>query len=511
MKNKSCFSAVGLGVLRNAALTSVTLLAASGAFAQTSDRAGIGLTPIPVPATTPITVDARRSLAITDQAILSQFSLQETLQAIISRSASPAMNPRALFSQWWGTASNDVTVPLRCNTLDPANPGAASLNRFPYDCPRGEGNERFTDPFSPGPEGYIATGLFNRFDLAASDGSDCGEYRIIFARRSGITLFNQRNVIIFEGVLPNPKPAKGVNGCIRVAEFWAGLSDPGLSPSVRAQQIKSFYLNGLLGFSPVFHPQSYGMNSSSKGQIRTDQFLEFNWMLREFKLSPPNSALATQSKQILTVVPVSVKVNPDESLFAGDPNASKIRSIFQEKFISQLSSLTLPDINRFDYKVDDFANSGQSISMPGVRQINYADKADAAFKTLITAALQRLNLNPSVSAEQVLNRVTALSCGGCHQTSGNSNATNASLGGGLANWPASNVFTHVNENTTDNSSPEGPRFGISPALVNVFLPHRKTVLENYLNVRANLPRCLESCFESNSGMIALCSEICDYQ
>jgi hypothetical protein len=491
------------GAIKKTALAAL-LLASSSVFAQTSDRAGIGLEALPAPSTTPITVDARRSLAITDQAILSQFSLQETLQAIISRSAFPAMNPRTLFAQWWATQSNDVNVPLRCNTLNPAAPGAPDLNGFAYDCPRAEGNERFTDPFSTGPEGYIPTGLFNRFDLAASDGSDCGEYRIIFARRSGVTSQTQRNLIIFEGVLANPKPHKGVNGCIRVAEFWAEMSNPSLTASIRAQQIKSFYLNGLLGFEPVFRPQSYGLNATGKGQIRSDQFLELNWMLREFKLS--NGAPGSTSKKQLTMLPVSVKVNPDESLFSGDPNLDRRKARFQESFLSQLGTLTLPDINRFDYQVSDTFNSGQSISMPGGRQINYALKADAAFKARITTALQALKFPTGVNADQVLARATALSCGGCHQSS-----NNAALGGGLANWPNSNGFTHVNENITDNSGSEGPRFGISPALVNVFLPHRKTVLENYLNVRANLPRCLETCFESNTGMIALCSEICDYQ
>jgi hypothetical protein len=44
-------------------------------------------------------------------------------------------------------------------------------------------------------------GLFNRFDLAPFDGSHCGEYRIVYAKHSGIANSLARNMIIFEAAL----------------------------------------------------------------------------------------------------------------------------------------------------------------------------------------------------------------------------------------------------------------------------------------------------------------------
>ena len=200
------------------------------ASAQTSERRGIGLQPLNTTAPSLVNVDSRRSLAVTDEVILAQFSFLATLNAIISRTNTGTGNQtaQALFNQWWDTANvGSTTAPTpHCNTLDANNPnpgpGAATLNGFSYQCPRIEGTQATSNPFSAGGDGYKAIGLFNRFDLAALDGSDCGEYRIVFAKRSGETNIFNRNLIIFEGTLANPKPAKGINGCIRVAEFWAG-------------------------------------------------------------------------------------------------------------------------------------------------------------------------------------------------------------------------------------------------------------------------------------------------
>jgi hypothetical protein len=52
------------------------------------------------------------------------------------------------------------------------------------------------------------------------------------------------------------------------------------------------------------------------------------------------------------------------------------------------------------------------------------------------------------------------------------------MGGGII-WPPSAGFVHVAEQT--EPGPFGPRFRISPALGGTFLPHRKAVLETFLN------------------------------
>ena len=60
-------------------------------------------------------------------------------------------------------------------------------------------------------------------------------------------------------------------------------------------------------------------------------------------------------------------------------------------------------------------------------------------------------------------RAETQSCAGCHQFS-----NNASLGGGLT-WPSSLGFVQVDE-----------RSNLSPALHNVFLPHRQQVLQSFV-------------------------------
>lgn len=498
------------------------MLFSLSALAQTSERRGIGLEPLN--ATTPnlVNVDPLRSLAVTDEVILEQFSFLATLNAIISRTSTGTGNQtaQALFNQWWDTANvGSTTAPTpHCNTLDANNPnpapGAATLNGFSYQCPRIEGTQSTTNPFSTGGNGYKAIGLFNRFDLAALDGSDCGEYRIVFAKRSGESSGLNRNLVIFEGTLANPKPHKGINGCIRVAEFWANLSTVA-SQSVRTQQLKAFYFDGLPGFKPVFHPDSYGAGPTGRGQIRSNQFMQFNWILREFKMletpacSTRNCGLADLST--LIIKPVTVKVNPAGLLFA---NASDARTVtFRQEFITQIDKLSVNDINRFDFTPSDRFNGGQSDEMHPLENVytQQFTSAPVSFKAAIQTKLTAIG--SSLTPEHVVARAQALSCAGCHELSvGAPFGSGAPLGGGLAPWPRSQGFTQISEQNFLKeriSKSEGFRFGISDALKTVFLPHRKNVLQNFLDARAALPRCDEGCVAQDGSAEISCLEICD--
>src|SRR5439155_17228771 len=116
----------------------------------------------------------------------------------------------------------------------------------------------------------------NRLDLAHQGWRNCGEHRIIYGKRgSGIS----KNLIIFEAVLPNPRPGCR-EGCVPVAEFWKSLSAID-DPVARAQQLELFYYTGLSVFRPVVHVDHYSSKgvtgaygSSGSGQIRTNQFLQ---------------------------------------------------------------------------------------------------------------------------------------------------------------------------------------------------------------------------------------------
>ena len=437
-----------------------------GVLGDAGTASGIGTLPLSV------TLDARRSLAVTDQAIVDEFSLEAVLDQLVGQSDAPGMTALGLFQQFWDTQNDAATSAGRAAAC------TGTLNGFPYVCPRSEGAQARQDPFATptGPEGYRAIGLFNRFDLAPADGSNCGEHRIVFARRSGETNALNRSLLIFEAVLDNPDRAQGLKGCAPVAEFWAELSAVD-SVQKRAKALKKFYFKGLPGFQPVVHVDNYGSVRGFRqtGQIRSNQFFSGPgepWMLREFQLRQScGSAPCT-----LQVVPDTVKVNPSPELFAapsaaGNGPLDQPRRDFQNFFLTQLGALSAADINRFNYSVPDQFNTGDSQSQ-GPRD-DYAAKLGPAFAQSVQASLgaQGINLTP----QNVVNRSLALSCAGCHQLS-NGDA----LGGGLAAWPASQGFTHVSERDPEAAPEGGLRFRVSPALTNVFLPHRKTVLASFL-------------------------------
>ena len=100
-------------------------------------------------------------------------------------------------------------------------------------------------------------GVQCRFDLAPPNGQTCGQYRIVFGKGVGqaplTTAGNQdvfnRNLIIFEAVLPNPQPSKGLLGCGPVMEYWQSLSSLA-DPGQRAAKLDQFFFTGVAGFEP---------------------------------------------------------------------------------------------------------------------------------------------------------------------------------------------------------------------------------------------------------------------
>jgi len=460
------------------------------------ERRGIGSMPLPPPPTAPtaqtLGVDPRRSLVVTEQAIVSRFSFLDVMNQLVGTSGVPT-TPLSLFQQWWDTQRLGPGLGLgpNCNS-----PGIANMNNFLYTCPRAEGNQATVDPFinpTTNPNAYIAVGLFNRFDLASSSGADCGEYRVVFAKRSGITNPGDRNLVIFEAVLPNPNPAAGLEGCRPVANFWSGLSsDPDVNS--RASKLRDFYFMGLPGFMPVIHIDNLGNRQGSTGQVRTNQFMALgtptDWLLREFKIRRDCSTTPCK----VQFIPVTVKTNPGGPLFnpgSGHPQAFNFQNAV---FPSQVPSLAVNDINRFSLSVPDNLNSGQSNSQHPMENhyVNQFGTGASAFRANIQ---NQLNAIPStLTPDNMVARAQALSCAGCHQLSNGAN-----LGGGII-WPNSLRFTHISEQV--EPGPDGNRHRISPALNTTFLPHRKAVLETFLNASCGDAVC--DAWETRSVCAADC-------
>jgi hypothetical protein len=429
-------------------------------------------------------IDPARSLLVTDPAVLARFPLQTVLATLLSESGTSGQTPLELYRRWWdsqntaaGAAFPDA---IHCDDQKNAS-GAPSINGFPIQCPRNEGSLVTSDPFldSPlNPHYMKAVAVVNRFDLAPLDGSHCGEYRIIYAKRSGAINPTDRNLVIFEAALPNPKPSCGLAGCRPVAEFWASLSAMS-DPQARADAIEEFYYDGLPGFDPPLLPENLGLptHGRRRGQIRTNQFMaglnEPIWQLREFRL---NLSCAPSGCR-LVFEPATVKNNPFGALFNVYFNEPRTAG-FQSAFIGQVGALAPQNANSISMATSDLYNAGQSNSQTASTQgaeNEYGAHLIAggplnSFMQSINAELasrQRTDLN----AVNIADRATTQSCGGCHELS-----SGDPLGGtkGLLpfTWPSHTAplaFVHVNE----SSQPSKP-------LKDVFLPHRKQVIETYL-------------------------------
>lgn len=424
-----------------------------------SDRAGLGLSEVSQALGPGVSLDARKSLAVTDQVILDNFTPTAVLNAVIaSAGATGNITADQLFRQLWDTQNPTPGQPDLPNNAH-CNDNGGTLNGFPYFCRATEGGQAAP----PGAlTAYRAIGLFNRFDLAPNNGANCGEYRVVFARTGG-----GRNFVIFEAVLPNPRTDLGIEGCRPVANLWRDL---GTIPTVaqRVVELQKLYFTGLPGFSPVFHINNYGATGGD-GQVRTNQFMQGPWLLREFKMA---RVCPSSSTCIAKFVPVTVKVNPSGTLFSPG-NLTPLATAFRSHFVTQVAALAVPNVNTFNYDVPDQFNIGQSDSQSGGVTDAYVTQfgAGGSFATSIQTELT--NIGSTLTPAQIVARAQALSCGGCHQRSNNAN-----VGGGII-FPPSDGFVHNSEFT--EVGPDGNRFRLSPALISTFLPHRKGILETYLN------------------------------
>jgi hypothetical protein len=441
-------------------------------------------------------IDMHRSLVVTEQPILAGFTFKRVMQQLVGQSGVPRLTALELWRQLWDTQNPKPGLGLgaNCDTQQDAF-GNPVINDYPYVCRTAfEGREVDVDPFTkPGknPAEYIPIGLFNRFDLAPENGAHCGEHRIVFARRSGITEAANRNLLIFEFNLRNPRPAEGLGGCREIVQFWADLSTLN-DLSARAKKLEGFYF-GTDAHGPVVHINNLGLNSLGVGQIRTNSLMGFAttspkvWMMREFQLS---TACSTAAARCLKAVPVTVKTNPFGPLFSSAVSSPPRQAEFQQAFIeTEVARLAASTLGGIDFKVADSFNTAQSVSS-GSTENNYVSQlgTSGAFHAAIQAKLTAIG--SGLLPEHIAARAQALSCAGCHRLNARAKlddpstpdpALNPDLGGGLT-WPASLGFVHVAENLTDT---EGgvTRFRLSPALHKEFLPARKRVMDEYLDNR----------------------------
>jgi hypothetical protein len=425
-----------------------------GCVATEDPEAGLLKRPSAVTAT----LDIHRSLIVTDQVILDPAFSFRTVMDQITATSGTNVTSLQLFKQWWSTENQG---PDGCKAE--LTGGVASFNGFPWACPRAEGAQASLDPFTPAtnnPNGYVPIALTNRFDLAPTDGANCGEYRIIYAKNSGITSTTNRNLVIFEAVLPNPNPSAGPAACRPVAQFWADLSSVDVV-SERTARLQQFYFSGIPGFEAVVRADHFGARLTSmghgaaRGQIRSNQFMQSPWMLREWRLVVDNRGLTHK----LRMVPVTVKTNPWGASF--NTASTDARSVsFRSEFVQQTSHLAASSLMGISVDVDDSFNTGQSVAQGA--ENNYGThfdlgvSSDPSFSNAIAQELAAIG-NTTLIPRNVVDRALTQSCAGCHRLS-----DGAALGGGLV-WPASPIrFVHVTETGgATETGLDGPRWAIS--------------------------------------------------
>jgi hypothetical protein len=424
-----------------------------------------------------ITVDARRSLAVTEQTILARFSFERVMNQLAAQSGVANLTALQLFQQWWDTQNPKPGVYAGPHCDDVVTNGYSSINGYPYLCrAEAEGTQVSCDPFAVGSTcAYIPIGLFNRFDLAPENGAHCGEHRIVYAKESGVASTSDRNLLIFEAVLPNPHPQQGLKGCQQIVDTWADLSKEN-SITKRADALEDFYFDGQGVVGPVVHVDNFGNNALGVGQIRTNQFVTTTtgWSLREFKLQRTCSGASCSA---LTFVPVTNKNNAFGGLFA--PGSSlPAAAAFQSHFPTQVASLAAATVPQIDVSTPDVFNTAQSqASGATAAEMRYLDQLGAGASTLRTDIQTQLTaLGSSLTPDDIVLRAQAQTCAGCHRLN-----NNVAIGGGLT-WPASLGFTHVTERETEVVGGQ-TRFRLSDALINALLPARKEIIEDYLNNR----------------------------
>ncbi len=415
----------------------------------------------------PKLIISKQSVVIHDiSALAKPFAFEKTMNKIVATAGGTATNSTEMLKSMIGSfADGSFIHPISGKVIEvKSRPLESAID------PR-----NLLDPASV--DGMIPVGLFNRFDLAPADGSNCGEYRIVYAKRSSGPI--DRMTMIFESRIPNPNPSKGLEGCAPITDFWAERSkDTNSAQSISA--LEKLYYQGIPQVEPIVKAENYGL---PMGQIRVNLFktpkpVEITWTLREFLVNYDSDGRAI-------LKPEPVDDSPVASLFRAT-SASSIfseeeRNNFRQSFLGQpLCNLVNPDrinkkasaadiINGISASFDPRFNDFESISQGNID--NPATDTDPLLLNQVQQRLASLSDLSGVSSTQLMNRAGTMTCGGCHQFSADAESGNNNLGNN-AFWPASLGFVHIDE-----------KGNLSPLLNDFFIPQRIKIAQQFKDKR----------------------------
>jgi len=405
--------------------------------------------------------NARRGVIETNLDALQGVSLRGTLDAALQNSGASASGVtstdayHAIIDSY--STGADARDPGAAHCDDQATNGAASLNGFPLMCPRLEGAQ-FDNLDSWFPLAFI-----NRLDLAPADGANCGQQRMIFANNTPNG--NSRMFIIVEAQVPNPSPECGVDACRPIAEFWSALTNVD-DPLVRGQMLQDAFLRSGVGpFAAFMNSNHLGPDG---GQVRTNNFNDFVWTLREFHFQPAPAVIP---------LPAPVAEAPNGELW-NDLSPLPQGEACRQSFLAALPGLLGDNLSAMSFPVAEQCKDAESPN-DFFRQDYQTHLASGSGAFL--DQLQQAVAGTGLSAFDVANRARfAGSCMGCHQE-----ASGSSLGGGLS-APFQGDFVHVSELSIENCGDGTACRALSTALRDEFIPHR-------LEVQARLLATPSSC------------------
>ncbi|MBU1305243.1 MAG: hypothetical protein KKF33_06960 [Alphaproteobacteria bacterium] len=439
-----------------------------------------------------ILLDRDRSLLVTDARLLAGIKFRDVMEALAARAGQSA---ESLFRDWWRTlgagSDSEVSAGIACPSgMDQLQLSPFALNKnFEMQCDEGlaalvarpEGADSPIDHF-------IVVAALNRGDLSkldrasqAANTSDCGEYRLVAAldpywRRHG----GPKNIVQLYIILEASIHSRSLDFCVAIQQFWANLSTAEVQKA--SADLSHFFLkDGWLSHDGVLDDVSdpgdfqwrralsvehLGAGEApGNGQVRTNTFvsppdhgsLSARWTLREFEF--------VQRNDVARLEPASLASSPQEGVTS---LVSQANSVLADAIRSQQLELNAATFSRLGFTVSSDLNANQQTTGPVALPFPYVFGGNAA------DAIGEI-ANKPLTEMDMKNRITVMSCGGCHRFSNNQRL-------GFTDVPvmaASNDFTHLevicNADPCDTWS-----VNVSTALRKIFLPQREEIMRAVL-------------------------------
>lgn len=417
----------------------------------------------------PLPPNARRGVIETSLDALGGFSLRGALDAALRNSSASSSGVtstdvyHAIIDSYSTAALGRDPNAAHCD--DERTNDEPSLNGFPLQCPRQE-SQQFANL-----DAWTPLAVVSRLDLAPADGANCGQQRMIFGNDSA--LGNSRMFIIVEAQVPNPNPECGIDACRPIAEFWSALTAVD-DPRERAERLAGAFLTSGVGpFAPFMNADHLGPDG---GQVRTNNFNDFIWTLREFHFQAAPAVLPLP--QPVAESPNGELWNDSSPLAQGPACRQSFLAAVRAGALSgdNLSALTFPvaqECKDAESPNDFFRQDYQSHLLQG---------SGAFLQQLDEAAA-----GSGLTGLDIANRARfAGSCMGCHQE-----ASGSDLGGNLF-APIQGDFVHVSEQFLEDCGDGTACRGLSNAMRDEFIPHR-------LAVQARLLESAGTCGGSGPG------------